>query len=349
MNIRSEYKVAFDGGWSPEQVRDALCAAKSIVLVAHQHADGDAVGSLTGMYALLGQVSQAKLTMMLPDGCPDELSWLPNTSHILNAQTDIEACRLAIGEADLVVVLDLGTLERTGVLADAFAASAAPRLLVDHHLGPDREAFATVVSEPDLSSTCELVYWLMDSAFGSGIFGRDAATSLFTGICTDTGTFSYSNDRQSVYLAAASLLQYGIDPMDITRRVKNVFTTNRLRFFGHAMADLLQVYDHRQVALMAVTAADMESHGVGSEDVSGLINEVMRLRDVDCAVLVREEQGPHGPLVRLSLRSKTIYDVSAIARELFGGGGHERAAGATSRLTLKETVAIVKQRFKLDE
>ena len=132
--------------------------------------------------------------------------------------------------------------------------------------------------------------------------------------------------------------------MDINRSIKNVFTTARLQFFGYAMAHLLEVHPKQGMALMVIHREDTERYGVGSPELTGLVNEVMRLRDIDCAVLVREEKGR----VRLSLRSKKVFDVNQLAREMFEGGGHERAAGATSHLTIDETVAVVKRKFGIE-
>lgn len=345
MQIECRHTFVFDGGWDAAAVRNALGGARHIVLVAHTNADGDAVGSLTGMYSLLCRATRATVTPMLPDGCPDDLAWLPCTDHILSGVAQPEACRKAIGEADTIIGLDISGLDRTGNLADHLRASSAQRILVDHHIGPDRENFGLVVSEPEISSTCELVFWLMRQAYGLDIFSPKAAESLYTGLCTDTGNFAFSNTHASLYLASAELIDCGIDPMRINRDIKNVFTEARLKFFGHAMAERLTVYYEQKVALMVLTAEEIASYGVVSADLTGLINEVMKLRDVDCGVLVREEKGK----VRLSLRSKVHYDVNRLASEMFGGGGHERAAGATSLLTLAETVAIVKKKLNLED
>ena len=344
MKIELNTTMTFDRGWDGAAVRDALQGARRAVLVAHTNADGDAVGSVMGMYHLLAAACpQVAVSPMLPDGVPDDLDWLPGVNMILDGQRQTSVCRCAIAAADLIVCLDLNTLDRTGLLADSLSKAKARRLLVDHHEGADAGQWDICISEPDISSTCELVYWVMRSAFGDGVFTADAATCLYTGICTDTGTFSYSNDRQSVYLAAANLLAYGIDPMDINRRIKNVFTESRLRFFGHAMADLLTVYPRQKAALVVVKAQDMADYNVASAELTGLINEVMKLRAVDCGILVREEEGK----VRLSLRSKSVYDVNRLAAEMFGGGGHKRAAGATSHLSLADTVAKVKKSLGL--
>lgn len=343
MEIACNSTVELVGGWSPEALRELLAGARKVVLTAHTNADGDAVGSLTGMYAILERTTQASLTPMLPDGCPDDLIWLPHTDLILNGKTQGDRCQEAIEQADVIVCMDLNNPDRTGVLAESIRASKAHKILIDHHIGPDRESFDIVVSDPEISSTCELIYWTTSRTFGADAIGPDAAKSLYTGICTDTGTFSYSNRQASVYLAAARLSQMGIDPMEINQQIKNVFTVGRLQFFGYAMSQLLEIHLPQQTALMVIRQSDMDRYGVGSAELTGLVNEVMRLRDIDCAVLVREEADK----VRLSLRSKRFTDVNRLAQEMFDGGGHERAAGATSHLTLADTVAKVKKHLHL--
>lgn len=343
--MKIDYKSTLElvDGWSPDALRRRLTDARHIVLTAHTNADGDAVGSVTAMYAILRHITTATLHPMLPDGCPDDLSWLPNTQSILSGKADAERCREAIAGADLIVAMDVSNLDRTGNLADRLKASPAAKILFDHHVGPDRTAFDIVVSDPDISSTCELIFWAISRSFGSESILPDAAKSLYTGICTDTGTFSYSNRQESLYLAAAQLSQMGIDPMEINREIKNVFTVNRLQFFGYAMSQLLTVYKDKECALMVIRQEDIKKYNVESSELTGLVNEVMKLKDIDCAILIREESGQ----VRLSLRSKCKVDVNQLAHKMFDGGGHERAAGATSHLSLEDTVKKVKAELGL--
>lgn len=347
MEIDYRYTAEIGARWDADALRALFAGARKAVLVAHMNADGDAVGSLTGLYAILMAQTGASLTMLLPDGCPDDYRWLPHTDLILNGQSQPSECRQAIAEADLIVCVDLADLSRTGCLADPLRAAACHKLLIDHHehsqLKIQNSEFPLEVVDPDISSACELVYWLCRDLYGADAFGPEAATSLYTGINTDTGGFSYSNRDASLYLAAAHLSQCGIDPMDINRQIKNTFTPQRLRFFGHAMSQLLEIHPEKSLALMTIREEDMRSFGVESPELTGLVNEVMKLKDTDCAILMREE----GDKVRLSLRSKTRYDVNRLASDLFGGGGHQRAAGATSRLPLADTVAKVKRHLGL--
>lgn len=344
MQIERKYNIRFDSKWPIEAIGNALSAAQRVVVVAHQNADGDAVGATCGMGAMLRRVTAAKVTAMLPDGVPDDLCWIPGADSLLDASRHTDACLAAIAEADLIVALDVNAFDRTRHLAQPLGESRATKLLVDHHLHPDPSAFNLIVSEPEASSTCELVYWLGSTLYGSNAFDTPAATALYTGICTDTGTFAYTNDRPSLYLATADLLGYGIDPMRINRQIRNNMTARRMHFYGFALSERLTVDEAKGVALMTLSQTDLAQHGIQSHEVTGLINEVMRLQAVDCAVLVREEADS----VRLSIRSKEHHDANLLAASLFGGGGHMRAAGATSHLSLADTVKKVKGALGLE-
>ena len=112
MEIDYRHTLQFADGWDPAALRGLLADARRIVLVAHTNADGDAVGSLTAMYSLLRSVTESSchsatqplshsvtITPLLPDGCPDDLAWLPHTDLILSGKADADRCRKAITES----------------------------------------------------------------------------------------------------------------------------------------------------------------------------------------------------------------------------------------------------------
>jgi phosphoesterase RecJ-like protein len=55
---------------------------------------------------------------------------------------------------------------------------------------------------------------------------------------------------------------------------------------------------------------------------------------INLAVLFTEKNGE----IRLSLRSKVAFSVNDFARKHFSGGGHDRAAGATSTKSMEDTI-----------
>ena len=71
-------------------------------------------------------------------------------------------------------------------------------MLIDHHLSPEEGVFDLMVSEPDASSTCELVFRVFMQMGLLSLLDRFAAQCLYTGMMTDNGNFTYGNDRAEV-------------------------------------------------------------------------------------------------------------------------------------------------------
>ncbi len=306
--------------------------------MAHTNADGDAVGAITAFGSVLGrQYPGLQVTLMLPDGCPAQYGWMPLADRILNGQTQNAQCCQAMAEADLIVAMDLSAPSRMAMLAQAFTDSKAAKLLIDHHHDPEREAFSMVVSDYSISSTCELTLWLVDALLGPEAIDAEAATCLYVGLRTDTGGFAYSNTQPSLYMATAQLVASGIDPAEINNRILNTFSEQRLRFYGHAISNCLTVMREQGFAYFTISLADQRRFGITAEDMDGLVNYTLLMADIECGALVREEENR----CKVSLRSKYTTNVNRMAADLFGGGGHTKAAGATSTLPLQATVDAV--------
>lgn len=320
-----------------ETIRRWTAQARRIVLVSHMNADGDACGSLLGMTLQLSHcTASASVTPILPNGCPATFGWLPGSERILSGETQRELCSRAIAEADLLICLDLNCASRTDFLRDDIVRASAAKLLVDHHHSPALEEFDLVISDPDISSTCELCTWLSEALWDNQYMDADAATCLYTGLRTDTGGFAFSCSRPSCFEAAARLVAYDIQPAEIHNRIMNTFTTRRMAFYGFALSQRLRVYTDRKTALFAFSLDDQRRFGVGGEEMEGLVNYTLMMKDIEVGALLREEEGR----TKVSFRAKGDTDVNLLARQL-GGGGHTKAAGATCLMPFDEAVAAV--------
>ena len=69
----------------------------------------------------------------------------------------------------------------------------------------------------------------------------------------------------------------------------------------------------------------MDFYGVNSSDLSGIVSQLALTKGIECAIFMYETSPQ---VFKVSLRSHSWLDVSAIAAH-FGGGGHIRAAGCT--------------------
>ena len=282
--------------------------------------------------------STRSVTPILPNGCPYTMRWLPCSSLILSGNEQQTQCEAAIAQADLIVCLDINAPSRVDFLQDALMASAARKVLIDHHHNPATDQFDIIFSDPSISSTCELLLWLAQDMWGDKCLNADVARCLYTGLRTDTGGFAFSCHQPSCFEAAAVLVSYDINPSDIHNRIVNTFSFNRMMFYGFALTQRLTIYPQQKVALFAFSLDDQKKFNVGGEDMEGLVNYTLMMTDIEVGALLREEPSR----TKISLRAKYGVNVNLLAQQL-GGGGHTKAAGATYMAPLSETLPVVKE------
>ena len=325
-----------------ETLRTLVEQSENVVIVSHVNPDGDAMGSSLGLQAAL--VAQGKsVTVLLPTVYPDYFGFMPGASSILVYEKDHDRCTAAIALADLVIMLDLNQMKRTGGMAEAIRRSHVPKVLIDHHPNPDIEGLEVMFSDTQVSSASELTYWVVCQLYGSNIIDKQMATCFYTGICTDTGSFSYSCNSKSVYDAAGNLAETGIDINCIHDSIFNVFSENRVRFLGYCLTELLHVHRDIRMAYIAVSWADQQRFGLEEGDMESIVNYTLSMRDIDVGVMVKETPNE----VRMSFRSKRDFEVNTFAAKYFGGGGHRKASGATSPYDFATTVSkLVENLYK---
>ena len=316
-----------------ETLRTLIAKSERIVVVSHVNPDGDAIGSSLGMCAAL-QKQGKSVDVLLPTVYPDYYVFLPNADNILVGEKDLEACKEAILSADLVLMVDLNQVKRTGVLANAINKTSKPKVLIDHHPNPETDGMDVIFSDIKVSSAAELAYWVVCSLYGTQYIDRQMAACFYTGICTDTGSFSFSCNHKSVYEAAGNLAETGIDIHDIHDAIYNVFSESRVRFLGYCLTELLHVHSDIRMAYISVSWADQQRFKLEEGDMESIVNYTLSMRDIDVGVMVKESPRE----VRMSFRSKRDFDVNVFAAKYFGGGGHRRASGATSPYDFETTV-----------
>ena len=333
------YAEAFDSQ-SIAILRQQISEAQKIVLLSHMNADGDACGCILGCTLLLDQAATKahSVVPILPNGCPKNFEWLPGSGRILSGEEERERCEALIDEADTIVCLDFNVPSRIDFLQEALVRSKAFKVLVDHHNNPANDQFDIVFSDPEISSACELMLWLSVELWGCQYLNADVARCLYAGLRTDTGGFAFSCSQPSCFDAAALLVSYDIHPADIHNRIINTFTFNRMMFYGFALSQRLEIYPAQRVALFVFTLEDQERYGVTGEDMEGLVNYTLMMKEIEVGALVRREPNR----TKISLRAKGDVDVNKLA-QMLGGGGHTKAAGATCTMSLEDTMTEVRR------
>jgi bifunctional oligoribonuclease and PAP phosphatase NrnA len=286
---------------------DAIHDAQSILVTAHARPDGDAVGSVLACGMMLEQLGK-QIEMAFSDRVPLIYRWLPCAQRIRHWQR-VE------GDFDLVILLECDGIERTRL-----KGLEGRRLInIDHHTSGRNFAHLNWI-DTDACAVAEQVFTLASTA---GVrVTPEMATCLYMAVLTDTGSFCYEGTDAHTFSLAHELVRLGACPAPIAQDVYFSNPMSKMLLLGAALANLRR--DGR-VAWLWVTTSDMERSNAAEEDCEGIVNYAIGIAGVEVAVFLRELPDHR---VRLSLRSKGVVNVAAVAESL-GGGGHENASGCT--------------------
>ncbi|MBE6177130.1 MAG: bifunctional oligoribonuclease/PAP phosphatase NrnA [Rikenellaceae bacterium] len=316
-----------------EQLRTLLAEPQQIVIVSHTNPDGDAVGSSMAWAEALRSMGHT-VHCVVPNRYPYFLNWMPQIKDVLIFKDQPEAAKAAIDAADLIFCLDFNDVSRLEILTDTLATNTtARRVLIDHHLSP-AEGFDLTFSYPDSSSTCFLVYSIIEALLGVEVITRPMAEQLYVGMMTDTGNFAFSFLTPELFRAVAVLLERGIVIPDIHNQVYNAYTAGRARLFGYAINRKMELIHNGRVAYMSLKENEMRRFGFQQGDSEGFVNYPLTIKKVKMSVMFLE----HTNFIRVSLRSRGQVDVNLFARRYFNGGGHKNAAGGKSFVSMEETI-----------
>ena len=172
-------------------------------------------------------------------------------------------------------------------------------------------------------------------------FTHDEAVSLYTGMMTDTGAFTYASNRPEIFQLISILLQAGIDKDKIYRNVFFTYSPNRMKLMGYMLYVKLDVWKKAHTAVMTLTNAERRRFGILNGDTEGLVNLPLQILGVKLSVFLREDT--EHPCIRVSLRSVDDFPANEMAADFFSGGGHRNAAGGEIWGTMDEAIAIVKK------
>ena len=250
-------------------------------------------------------------------------------------RTESDRAAAAVAEADVIFCLDFHSLSRLDQLSEVIAANtSAKRVLIDHHLNPT-ESFDIMFSHPEASSTCFLVYKLLEALWGAEYVTASQAEVLYVGMMTDTGNFSFSSLTPELYQSLAVLSATGINIPQIYNNVYNSFTEGRARLFGYAINRKMKMLRKGTVAYMSLTEEEMRRFWFQQGDSEGFVNYPLSIKKMRMSAIFIE----HKDFIRVSLRSRGAVDVNLFAARYFEGGGHHNAAGGKSYVSMAETTA----------
>ena len=293
-----------------EGVARAIKEHRRFLIATHVRPDGDAVGALLGMAAILDRMGKEPTP-----ACQDNLP--PGYEFLL----DGEIVHRRIPDPapfDAAILVDCGEVERVGEELAGTVRRVPLVINIDHHA--THAPFGRVSwVEPSASSTCEMLYDLLPR-LGVELDARIAAR-LYTGVMTDTGSFRFANTNRRVFEVSTELVRAGADPARIAARVYDSSSPERLLLLARVLSTV-SYHDGHRLAVAEMSQKMFRETGADPVDSEGFINLLRSVKSVRMAMFVREEADGS---VRVSLRSKEGVDVAAFAQR-YGGGGHRQAA-----------------------
>jgi phosphoesterase RecJ-like protein len=294
-----------------KKIDEVLVGKKTIGIAGHVRPDGDCVGSTLAMYNYIkDRYPKADVRLYL-EPMPTIFYFLSGVDEVRHTCTDEL-------QFDLFIVLDCGAADRLGAAAK-YLDSAAHTVCIDHHVSNQAFCEENYIF-PDASSTCELVFDLMEP----DAITKEIAECLYTGIVHDTGVFQYSCASSKTMNVAGVLMDKGIDYNRIVDVTFHQKTYNQNRVLGKTLLESRLFLDGR-VIVGVVSQETMKEFDVLPKHMDGIVNQLRVTKGVEVAVFLYENEDH---TYKASFRVNGDFDVSELAMQ-FGGGGHVKAAGCT--------------------
>ena len=284
--------------------------AKSVAIAGHIRPDGDCISSTLAVRAYLKNAREdLKITVFTQDNPPTIFSYLEGYDEMNLTYSPKE-------KYDVFISLDASSLDRLG---DSlwFFENADKTICVDHH--ETNGGFADVnLVDPKASSTCEVLYGTFDEKY----IDEAVAVCLFTGIVHDSGVFQYSNMSRKSFEIVGKLVEYGFDAPGIIQDTFYVKSYVQNQILGRALLESILFMDGKCIVSM-VDRKMMQFYNVLPKHLDGIVNHLKNTRGVEVAIFMYEMGMQQ---YKVSMRSNGGVNVAKVAT-VFGGGGHERAAG----------------------
>ncbi|WP_299034558.1 bifunctional oligoribonuclease/PAP phosphatase NrnA [uncultured Anaerococcus sp.] len=300
--------------------------AETIAIASHVNPDGDNLGSSLALRRSLEKYGK-DIEVIAIDPIDDYLKFLPELDQYKEASRD---------KYDLFIIVDCSEFDRIGH-ATEIAKRSDKTIVMDHHVGGKINCDLNMIYDTS-PATCEIVYEVIDRL--DLPMDETIGTLLFTGLCTDTGRFMYSNVTEYTFRAAGSLISSGVDYEYIYRNLYQSRPVSVMQFHNEVIAKA-EFFDKKAFAIASKELVN--KHKVQMGDAESIVNKLRDLKEVNVAMIVKEyDDGEY----KVSLRSKTA-DVAAVARAN-GGGGHIKASGfsifdESLEAASKKALAILKE------
>ena len=295
-----------------EEIAKALNEHESFVILSHVRPDGDAIGSTIALGSALEAMGK-KVTMINEDGVPDSLAFLPGSDRV-NRPSD------QVLDVQVAIAVDCANKPRLGDNALKMASAAKLWINIDHHKSNPGYGDINHI-DSNSPATGQILYHLITSQ--NLPFTDETRDSIYVAVSTDTGSFQYSGTTADTYEMAADLVRRGVDVGKINELIYDSHPFRRVAL-TRALLNTLEMTDCGQIADWQLLQSVKDELSLKPDDSEDLINIIRAIDGVTVALFFEELSDE---TIRVSIRSKMESVDACEVAQVFGGGGHAKAAG----------------------
>lgn len=288
-----------------EKIKEYIEKYDTIIIHGHTRPDGDCIGSQYGLYYLIKENYPNKNVYVT--GETSAFVSFIGTPELINEELFKDA---------LSICVDCATSER---LSDKRYNLSKEFIKIDHHIPVDDYGQYQYV-DTTAPACAQIITELYMKYQNEWKLTKEAATALYVGILTDTGRFKYDSVNSRTFIAAAILLDHGVDIAYIDNTL-SVETLQTLKLKGHVLSNFK--ITENGFAYVTLTRKEIDSFGVSDEDAASQVSTISTIEGCPVWAIFLEYSAEE---IRIRLRSRGPV-INLLAAE-YNGGGHAKASGA---------------------
>jgi len=310
------------------ELANVIMESETVRIFPHESTDGDTLGSSVALCLALKSLGK-DASVVINDKIPDNIAFIVNecTVDASGWLSGEDGSGYFDEEFDLGVLMDVGETDRLHRRDEIFEM-ARTTMCIDHHIS-SKAIYDYNLIDISAAATSEIIYDLINELQAE--ITHAIAEAIYVGLITDTGRFQFSNTTPRSLNIAADLLGHGVNPNHVSTEVYHSMRLQKLYLENEVMNTTVSIKGGKGLVAYLTKAMLVET-GAMEEETEGLAEKLRSFRGVEVSVFLRETDDGR---TKASMRSKSYYDVAALAQK-FGGGGHIRAAGFTSAETTEQ-------------
>lgn len=315
-----------------QEFKDFISNHQYFYVIGHKEPDGDCIASCLGIADILKKLNKEyKLLSAGPFKRPEikkfEKQFSNKTDFLDNKDREITG----------LIILDCSELSRLGEIDGDL--SGLDIFVIDHHKTSNLPENAKGFIDPEAPACAYLVQIFYEKILGK--IPLKLANILFFGLSTDTGYFRFlSQDSAEVFMAAARLVSYGVEPRMIYNEINSGKPYSTRQLLGVLLSKAERYLDGKLV-ITYETLEDTKKYGSEGRDSDALYQLLLSSQDVEAAVFLRQDTIS---TCTGGFRSVDKIDVSQVAAK-FGGGGHKNASGMSTDGKIENLIPLIVKEF----